>query len=141
MHHQRLTQIVKGPIHIKGNIMDLIMSDKPSLCSLVSTECQIGISDHYLLTTTLLVSPEMEQVPPLPVWLCQKADCDGLRYELGGTNWKNIIKTKYPERYYIHFTKPIKTAMEKRIPRRMIRSFPGKTKWYNDACVIAFNRK
>ena len=46
------------------------MSDK-LICSPVSTECQIDTSDHYLLTVTLSVSPEMEQAPPRTVWLYQ----------------------------------------------------------------------
>ena len=54
---QGLTQLVKGPTHIKGNRLDLIMSDKPSICSPVSIACQISTSDHYLLTITISVSP------------------------------------------------------------------------------------
>ena len=36
---QELTQLVKGPTLIKWNKLDLIMSEKPSICSRVSTEC------------------------------------------------------------------------------------------------------
>ena len=60
-------------------------------------ECQIGTSDYYLLTTTLIVSPEMEHIPPRTMWLCQKAEWGDLRDALGGTNWKNINKTNDPE--------------------------------------------
>ena len=136
-----LSQLVNGPTHIKGNRLDLIMCDIPNLCSEVQIEAQVGVSDHYLLSTSIALSPIQETTAPRMVWIYSKADWDGLREELGGANWNQMLNPNNPELSCTAMTKAIQQAMEHHIPKKRLRNFNGKPEWYNEACEKAQLKK
>jgi len=136
-----LSQLVKGPTQIKGNRLDLIMSDIPNLCSEIEIDAQVGKSDHYLLCTSIALSPIQETTAPRMVWLYSKADWDGLRAELAGTNWDQKLNPDNPEQSCTDTTNTILQAMENHIPKKRLKSFVRKPEWYNEACEKAQLKK
>ena len=117
------------------------MCDVPNLCSEVEIEAQVGNSDHYLLCTSIALSPVQETTAPRMVWIYSKADWDGLRAELASTNWDQKLNPDNPEQSCTDTTTAILQAMENHIPKKTLRSFTGKPEWYNEACEKAQLKK
>ena len=136
-----LTQLVNGPTHKDGNRLDLIMCDMPNICSEVHITPQVGSSDHYLLSTSIALSPIQEPTAPRKVWLYSKANWNGLREELSSTNWEEMLKANDPELACTNVTKVIQQAMQNHIPRKTHKCFLGKPEWYNEACEKAQLKK
>ncbi len=136
-----LSQLVKGPTQIKGNRLDLIMCDIPNLCSEIEIDAQVGNSDHYLLQTSIALSPIQETTAPRMIWIYSKADWDGLRAELAATNWNQTLDPENPEQSCTNVTNAILQAMENHIPKKRLKSFIGKPEWYNEACEKAQVKK
>ncbi|CAH1239463.1 Hypp5830 [Branchiostoma lanceolatum] len=136
-----LSQLVNGATHRKGNRLDLIMSDAPSLCTQVQIDPEIGKSDHYLLSTSISCSPVQEKTTPRKIWIYQKADWDALRNELAQANWDSMLDPDNPELSCTNVTKTIQQAMEHHIPKKTLRIFTGKPEWYNESCERALQKK
>ena len=71
---------------MKGNILDLVLKDRPNKIISVNTAVRLGRSDHEKLLVDLEVGPQKKK--PLQMarnW--QKANRDAMREELGAKDW------------------------------------------------------
>ncbi|KAI8494070.1 hypothetical protein Bbelb_284170 [Branchiostoma belcheri] len=136
-----LSQLVNGVTHRKGNRLDFILSDTPSLCTEVHIDPEIYKSDHYLLSTSISCSPVQEKSTPRKIWIYQEADWDTLRVELAQAKWDTMLDPDNPELSCINVTRTIQQAMVHHIPRKTLRSFTGKPEWYNESCEKALQKK
>ena len=86
LQEKALTQLVGFPTHLKGNCLDLIITDVPEKVTNVREEGRLGKSDHSILMFDLMVSsrPAAEK-KVVTNW--KKADWEGIRKGLEETVW------------------------------------------------------
>ena len=129
-----LSQIVDGPTHQSGNRLELIVIDAPNMISTTAIDHNIGTSDHYLVQALLEASPLSETPSPRQVWLCNKADWDGLRNKLAAAPWSTCLNKDNPEEACSKITNTITDAMHRFIPRGSASSFVDCPAWRNESC-------
>jgi hypothetical protein len=80
-----LYQLVDFPTHMRGNVLDLILTNIPDRISNVSDAGRIGRSDHVAITCDLdMVRARGEKIK-VKNW--KRADWDSIREEITNTPW------------------------------------------------------
>ena len=91
-----LAQLVDFPTHIKGNILDLIITNCQDKFISITDEGRIGKSDHCILKMELKIKmAKKTDRPTRPNW--SKADISGLKSHLRNIDWPNIFSAKSTE--------------------------------------------
>ena len=88
------TQLVRGPTHVEGNTLNLVMPSSPELVASVEVLDYLGPGcDHNMLVTNL-VGPALDQTTKeeVPDW--SKADYNAMREAFEAVNWVEEFKDK-----------------------------------------------
>ena len=88
-----LEQLVNIPTHIKGNILDLLLTDKPALISdIIMSDTHIPCkSDHYCLSFSINSKIKRLKLPKREVYNYKRANWEGLNYDLDSVDWNNLL--------------------------------------------------
>jgi len=81
-----LTQLVDFPTHIKGNCLDLVLTNIPERVVEIMDTGRLGSSDHVMLT--LLVQVGQIPQPTKRVLNWRRADWEGMRKDMRRIGWK-----------------------------------------------------
>jgi Endonuclease-reverse transcriptase/Reverse transcriptase (RNA-dependent DNA polymerase) len=83
-----LQQLVEFSTHIKGNILDLVLTNIQERIIEIKEEGRLGKSDHVMITTEICVTSSMQHqaVETRPDWA--RADWAGLKQQLRNWNWR-----------------------------------------------------
>ena len=87
------SQLVNGPTHRAGGVLDLVLTNVPDLCN-VHVHGNVGRSDHALLGVALNLSPavagfDVARRVPLKSRVNWNAVCEAL----SGLNWRSIFRS------------------------------------------------
>ena len=84
-----MSQLVEFSTQIKGNILDLVLTNMPERISEVREEGRLGKSDHCMIVTEISVGKSSrDNLLPSPDW--RRADWDGMKAELSGA-WRREV--------------------------------------------------
>ena len=113
-----LDQFIRTPTHIKGNTLDLVLTDKPQLLSNVkATELDKPCkSDHYNVTFQLNSKVKRLKVPKREVYNYKRADWDSLNSDIRNTNWEAELQGDI-EQAWLSFKTILFSLMDKHIPK------------------------
>jgi len=85
-----MEQLVDFPTQVKGNILDLVLTNSGDLVESVSAAGRLGKSDHTMLLVQLYGGQPQEKGPPQRLdW--NRANWEGMREDLAGINWHNQL--------------------------------------------------
>lgn len=134
-----MEQLVHFPTHVKGNTLDLVITNCSEKFISVADEGRIGKSDHC----TLLIKMEInvlrkKQGAKKPNW--NKADIPGLKNHLRNVNWQTKFSNKDVEESWLTFKNTIDLAVQKFVPCSTIRA-AGQPKWLTREIIILVRRK
>ena len=83
-------QLVRGPTHVRGGVLDLLMTDVPDLVT-VSVSSPIGGSDHSSLSVRVNVR---QRIPDITVrkevFLKSRVDWDAVTASVKAMPWREI---------------------------------------------------
>jgi hypothetical protein len=83
---QLLEQMVPFPMHLRGNMLDLVLMDIPERVTDVQDDGRPGSSDHVIISFNLVIKAGAQQAHKArPDW--HRADWDSMRRELARVNW------------------------------------------------------
>ena len=134
-----LSQLVDFPTHIKGNILDLVITNCPDKVISISDEGRIGKSDHCILNMELKVSATINSDKPTrPNW--NKADIVGLRTHLKNINWSTTLTEHGADRAWTIFKDTLDTAVAKFVPSSTVRA-AGHPRWLTRDIIRLIGRK
>ena len=133
LFQSNLTQLISAPTHIKGNILDLVITNKPSAVSSISvTECnRTLISDHHLIQFNLhLKFPKHQISPPHFTFNYAKADYQSMLSYLLNADFSRCFQSQDVHTAWAIIKNHIYRAHELFIPKVKIRKrkYP---KWYS----------
>ena len=88
-----LEQLVNFPTHNKGNILDVIITNRPDCAFNITDVGSLGKSDHcMILLETIYSTPVNEEERYIPDW--NKADIENLKIALDQLDWFELLNDK-----------------------------------------------
>ena len=80
-----LKQLVMFPTHVKGNTLDLVLTNAEGEIHELTAEGRLGKSDHIMVMIQLMGTKDNPQASCGPDW--NRADWDSMRLDLRGVDW------------------------------------------------------
>ena len=112
-----LFQMIEFPTHVKGNILDLLITDCPERIISIEDKGRLGKSDHVMILIEAIFDydcePSIEQIPD---W--NKADISAIINDLNEVNWKEELSDRNTEEAWELFNDRVKDTMEKNVPKK-----------------------
>ncbi|MCP4457121.1 MAG: hypothetical protein GY816_03695, partial [Cytophagales bacterium] len=134
-------QLVNRPTHLKGNILDLVLTDKPQLIGNINVSdsnlpCK---SDHYSITFTIKSRVKRIKTAKRDAYNFKRANWTGLNSELGAVDWNSFL-TGDVETAWLSFKEKLSFCADRHIPKIRI---GGKTQppWFDAEIHQACRKK
>ena len=134
-----MEQLVAFPTHVKGNVLDLLLTNVPERILEVEDAGRLGHSDHGMIAAKLTVG-EGQRVKDRdqPDW--NRADWASMREELGRIDWRSELDGKEVEEAWTAFTGRIQQAVGKHVPVRRKRN-QNRPAWLSTDILRAIRKK
>ena len=142
MFEHSLSQLVTDPTHVKGNTLDLIITNNKTLISDISIEAPSSqlASDHYCLSFSICTSPnKATETPRVYIWDYAKADFNCLCSHLECTNFDLALASHSVETIWSIIKTAISDAMTISVPRLRLRSHQ-RPKWFTSVISHKLNQ-
>ena len=133
-----LVQLVEFPTHIKGNCLDLVLSNIPERVTEVSGAGRLGSSDHEMLEILVQTGTYREVKKTVKNW--RRADWNKMREEIGAVDWHTELRGLTADRMWEKFKKKISKTVKKNVPTRLVSS-RGRPVWMSSEIMAAIKRK
>ena len=132
-----MEQMVEFPTHIKGNILDLVLTNMPERVVELLPHGRLGQSDHesILLTVDRAGGPEVVKV--VKNW--RRADWAAMRADLGRPTWKRTLRGT-AHQMWSNFKSRVLGAVRKHVPMKRVRA-GGRPAWIGGELLAAVKRK
>ncbi|XP_045130533.1 uncharacterized protein LOC123515742 [Portunus trituberculatus] len=137
---QGLTNHVTFPTHVRGGMLDPVLSDLPE----TSVRCQqlgpVGSSDHYAVLARVELNATREDAVPRTIWLWGRADWPTMRRALEEINWGETLVGDAEEQARALTTKLL-ILQQQYVPSRVYLSRPDDPAWFGFRCKAAAEAK
>ncbi len=134
-------QLVNSPTHVKGNILDLVLTDKPQLIGdiKVSSSNLPCKSDHYSITFTIKSKVKRVKTVKRDAYNFKRANWSSLNSELNAVDWDQILSGDV-ETAWLSFKDKLSSCADRHIPKIRI---GGKTQppWFDAEIHQACRKK
>jgi Endonuclease-reverse transcriptase len=137
-HEKFLEQLVTFPTHLKGNCLDLLLTNTPDRVQEVENVGRLGSSDHYMLSVTMQVGKKRECSDRL-VKNWWKADWTKMREELSAENW-SCTETMSAEEAWQHLRGKLERLIEAYVPNKP-RGSQGRPPWMTRTILQEVRKK
>ncbi len=118
-----LEQLVTFPTHIRGNVLDLVLTDVPEKVRSVTAAGRLGRSDHEIIMIELDTRrPAATQEGTVPDW--GKAEWSAMRQRLDAVDWQDRLGGKTAEEAWNSFKTEIEDLIKTHVPVRQKRAAP-----------------
>jgi Reverse transcriptase (RNA-dependent DNA polymerase)/Endonuclease-reverse transcriptase len=133
-----LEQLVDFPTHLKGNTLDLILTNVPERFLDISNAGRLGTSDHYMILAEFAIGKKQEESASL-VRNWWKADWEAMKQELSRESWEGLDQKSASEAWQ-QFKDRIENIVERHVPMKP-RGRPGRPPWMTREILRAVRRK
>ena len=132
------TQMVAGPTHRLGGVLDLVLTDVPDLCN-VSVSAPIGRSDHSHLQidfqiTSTVPGFDVGRIVPLK----SRVNWVAVRKKVSELPWQSVYRSDDPVTVLNDY---LSGLLNFYVPKVTIRKRHGDMPWFDESCRSAFKRK
>ena len=88
-----LDQLIDVPTHIKGNILDLLLTNNPGVVSDVKVDggSQLCKSDHYSISFNIKSRVKKKRLAKREIYNYKRADWESINNELSLVNWDSLL--------------------------------------------------
>jgi hypothetical protein len=121
-HDKFCEQMVDFSTHVKGNILDLVLTNIPERIAEVREEGRLGNSDHSSLVIEVKVGSEKQQgtVPARPDWA--RADWSKMKEMARRWNWRDELRGTSAEEAWTRLRDKVNGLVEECVPKRRRRN-------------------
>ena len=136
---KRLEQLVDFSTHIRGNVLDLLLTNIPEQILEVEENGRLGHSDHSMILVTVAVKADARaKATTQPDW--NKADWGKMREELARFDWRGQLERKSGQEAWDLLKKMIQAAVDKHVPPRRPRN-QNRPAWLTQQILRAIRKK
>ena len=114
-----LNQLITGPTHIKGNTLDLILTDKPDHIHSINCDSfneRYG-SDHFPIRLKLKHNVRRKMSSKRTIYNFKRADWDGLNSEFFRTNWNSLLSNRNMDDAWSTFKSKFIEITDRHVPK------------------------
>ena len=134
-----MTQMVDFSTQVRGNILDLVVTNMPERLTDVREEGRLGRSDHSMIVVEVSVGPTPEKNRPgLPDW--RRADWDGMRRRLAERDWLDRVKAAPVEAAWKALNSMVEGLVKEFVPERRRRN-QNRPPWLTRDILCAIRKK
>ena len=118
------TQLIDSPTHIKGNLLDILVTNKPQIISdqIVNDNFLPCKSDHFPVSFCIKSNVRRKKAPKREIFNYKRANWNELNNELRFTNWNNLLSGNDVETAWRTFKTHLNASCTKHIPKIKIKS-------------------
>jgi Endonuclease-reverse transcriptase len=109
-----LVQLVDFPTHLRGNTLDLVLTNIPERVQDVHEVGRIGRSDHSAVVVELVIRPEYGDQVRLKNW--RRANWDGIRKGISDTVWATTHDQSSAETAWQHLRERLDELIAQHVP-------------------------
>jgi hypothetical protein len=133
-----LEQIVDFPTHIKGNCLDLILTNMRERLYDETDVGNLGSSDHVMISCSIVINDDDVDTAKTTInW--RKADWNTMRRDMAGVNWSNEFDAKTVQEMWNLFSSKIGKTVSENVPEGRQQN-GGRPAWLNREIKVAINR-
>ena len=133
-----MSQLVEFSTQIKGNILDLVLTNMPERISEVREEGRLGKSDHCMIVTEISVGKSSrDNLLPSPDW--RRADWDGMKAELSGA-WRREVMLEDGDMAWRMMKARVEDLIQRFVPERRRRN-QNRPVWMTQEILRAIRKK
>ena len=132
-------QAVEEPTHIKGNILDLVLTKNPELIVDLSVLDNLSKSDHNMILLEIQTNVAKNTTSE-KVFDWQKADFNGLKNGMNEVVWNLEFQNKSASDMWTTLKNKIENLQVKFVPKKLRRS-AGKPPWMNKHILTMIRKK
>ncbi|MCP4459074.1 MAG: hypothetical protein GY816_13780, partial [Cytophagales bacterium] len=114
-----LCQVINEPTHIKGNVLDLICSDRPEHISEIIVDSKHGLSgsDHYAISFKLELYARRKKPCKRKIYNFKRANWEGLNEDFHSVDWNNLFRNCSVDLAWSKFKTKFDQLCDKNIPK------------------------
>ena len=134
-----MSQMVDFSTQVKGNILDLVITNMPERLLEVRDEGRLGKSDHVMIVTEISVGKSHTESPrPLPDW--RNADWASMRSELDSREWISRVRRSNMDMAWQLVKDKVDELTRKYVPLRRRRN-QNRPIWMTQEILRAIRKK
>ena len=133
-----MDQLVDFPTQVKGNTLDLVITNIPERVDEICEAGRLGKSDHTVITVKVSIGVSLEPEKSMPDW--KRADWDAMREELRTGDWLQQLKRSGAARAWEILRAKMENMIEKYVPERRKRN-NNRPAWMTQEILRAIRRK
>ena len=134
-----LEQMIDFSTHIRGNILNLLLTNITEQVLETAEAGRLGHSDHSMILVTVAVKADARtKAATQPNWY--KADWGKMREELGKVDWRGQMVGKSGQQAWELLKNKIQEAVDKHVPARRTRN-QNRPAWLSQDILGAIRRK
>ena len=138
-----LSNMIKGNTFFRNkgdaiSVLDLAITDNPSLICNVALSNPVGISPHASVSLRVNLVPKSSKFYTKTSWKYHRANWNDLKNDLSSCDWSpgsDVNET------WSKFKSNILSAMKRNIPQNAIKRCIKDQPWFTDQCAIACSKK
>lgn len=126
--------------HVKGNILDLVLTNAPERIMSVTEEGRLGHSDHFVVQIDMEEKGEVHKEEQDLVLNWKRADWAGMVGEMGERDWEREMEGKNVTEAWQHLKEVLDRITEKHVPKRKRRS-QNRPQWMTKEIMKMIRKK
>ena len=135
--------MIQSPTHIKGNILDLLLTDNSSFIDnvKVNNDWNLCKSDHYPITFHVKFRAMRKKVVKREIYNFKRADWNSINNELKQLNWNRFLSFNDDIEFsWIRFKASLFSVTDKHIPKIEIDN-SDQPPWFDSETYAACREK
>ena len=133
-----MDQLVTFSTQVRGNILDLVLTNAPERVKHLSGGGRLGGSDHEIIDIRIECKGENELVKEVKNW--RRADWDRMRREMSNVNWTSEFRNCSAGQMWRKFKHKVNATIKKNVPLRKVYK-NSKPPWLTPEVRAAIRRK
>jgi hypothetical protein len=133
-----MDQLVTFPTQVRGNILDLCLTNVPARVVSVIEGGRLGQSDHEMIEILVRAENARPEVKEVKNW--KRANWDRMRKEVSRVNWQREFRDKSAEEMWTMFKTKLLMAAKKNVPTKKVGG-SGRAAWMTKEIMAALRKK
>ena len=139
LEDSHMTQMVEFSTQVRGNILDLVVTNMPERVSEVREEGRLGKSDHVMIVVEIHVASK-QRVTHTPQRDWRKAEWNTMRERLTDRCWVNGVRRMDTTAAWLEVKRKVNQLVEDYVPLRRLRN-NNRPIWMRQEILRAIRKK